>query len=161
MDTGIYPFLGIVTQWLSGKHVFWGAFGLPTGAKPHAGQKEQDRAYPFLASEGEGCSFYSAVLDRLWGAGMMGAMVWGFSDYAPSLWNYPPLKENVEERSFGIFRHDGTPKHFQPIFRDYSALEQRPPSGSLPGWIDLSPEEYYERPGDQIQRLYRNYVESC
>ena len=37
-------------------------------------------------------------------------MLWCYTDYDPAIWEKPPLDLAVHERSFGLWRADGSPK---------------------------------------------------
>ena len=43
-------------------------------------------------------------------AGCVGAMLWCYTDYDSAIWHDPPLDLAVHERSFGLWRADGSPK---------------------------------------------------
>ena len=160
LDTYLPSYLGILVRWLGNKEVLVGGLGVSTEPTLYSEWKGKESQNP-LPSEEEACSFYPSALDRLLEGGAMGAVLECFSDYGPELWKVPPLDNNVPGRFFGIFRHDQSPKRFQPVFKDYTRLERHPFPTELPGWIDVSPDEYWENPGDHIQRLYQNYREHC
>jgi len=158
-DSCLPPFLGILTQWLGEKDVLFLGFGVPTEPDPNPARVHKKPVAEQPVSEGTASEFYQSVLDRLWEAGMMGAMVSSFSDYEPGLWEVPPLDEEILERHLGIYRRDRSPKAFLSILREHGTLERRPLPGEPPSWIDISREEYEEDPNLHIQRLYGNYRE--
>ena len=160
-DTYLSSFLGILVRWLGNKEVLVAGLGLSTEPASFSEWKGKEAQTFPLSSEEDASTFYPSALDRLLEGGGMGVLLGGFSDYDPELWKYPPLDNHVHERFFGIFRHDGSPKRFQPLLKDYTGLEQRPFPGEFPGWIDISPEDYWENPANHIRRLYRNYREHC
>ena len=43
-------------------------------------------------------------------AGCVGALLWCYTDYEPAIWGSPPLDQAIHERSFGLWRADGSPK---------------------------------------------------
>ena len=53
---------------------------------------------------------HGAALDNLWTVGCIGALVWCFTDYAAALFTPAPFDEAVHERTFGLWRADGSPK---------------------------------------------------
>jgi endo-1,4-beta-mannosidase len=161
-DVRVLPFLGLVTRWLGGKQVLFEEFGAPSrpGLTP----------YP----EGEGCrtplwpedsvtSYYRQALDLLCRAGMTGAMAWCCSDYHPSLWDRPPLRENPHERHFGLFRHDGTAKPAVWAWREFAnrmatgeGPEVDPDAGA---WLrGEDRERFYYNPRAELSRLYEKYL---
>ncbi len=102
-DELVVPFLARITRWLGGgTDVWFTEFGLPTAGG--------DNAHPVLVGEDAAAHYTGAVLDGLRQAGCLGAMLWCFADYDPAIWNQPPLDQAVHERSFGLWRADGSPK---------------------------------------------------
>ena len=67
-------------------------------------------AQPPFVTEDEAARYTGRVLDGLRLAGCTGAMLWCYGDYDPRIWNDPPLDEAVHERSFGLWRADGSAK---------------------------------------------------
>ena len=106
-DHDLVRFLARVTRWLGeGKEVLFSEFGLPT-------LRHGDRAAAVnetLVAEKAAASYTGRVLAGLRDAGSIGAMLWCYADYAPGTWRVPPLDEAVHERSFGLWRADGSAK---------------------------------------------------
>ena len=84
-------------------------------------------------------------------------MLWCYSDYMPAIWNDPPLDEAVHERSFGLWRSDGTPKPAVSSVARYIGIDRKDGPESYE-WIDLGPDEYWEDPGANLARLYDRYL---
>jgi endo-1,4-beta-mannosidase len=86
----------------------------------------------------------------------MGAMLWCYTDYDPALWETPPFDKAIHERSFGLWRADGSPK---PSVDAVAALTRtnridRPDDFA---WIDIEPDEFFLDPATHLRRLYRRY----
>ena len=84
-------------------------------------------------------------------------MLWCYADYDPAIWAVPPLDEAPHERTFGLWRADGTPK---PVVDEVTAaagrirLEARSTE-----WIDVDQDDYWREPATHLARLYRRYRE--
>src|SRR5690606_27207612 len=100
--------LARVTRWLGGgTDVLFSEFGVPTlsdegSPTPAAG--------PELVSEGDAAAYVERALQGLQQSGCSGAMLWCYSDYQRAIWQKPPLDQAVHERTFGLWRSDGSPK---------------------------------------------------
>jgi len=159
LDEKVPLFLTHLTAWLGGKEVLLEEFGVPTepdrGRLSEGDQKKLGQIR--LMSEDSAEAYYRRVFALLRTNGYAGALAWCFSDYEPGLWDVPPLDDHVHERFFGLFRWDGSPKEpaklFPTLDRRFSERE--------PGldWIDIRPEEHYERPMEHLKRLYRRFKE--
>jgi endo-1,4-beta-mannosidase len=154
LDQHLVPFLACITRWLGGgADVLFSEFGLPTlpvsdgDARPGTG--------PMLVAEADAATYTAQVLDGLREAGCVGAMLWCYADYDPALWAAPPLDEAPHERTFGLWRADGTPK---PAVAEIAGFAGR---GRLEspshGWIDVDQGEYWRDPGAHLARLYGRY----
>jgi endo-1,4-beta-mannosidase len=159
LDTRFSLFLCLLTQWLGGREVLLEGAGVPT-RPPLRFLSEPDRkklgGLP-LAGEDEMENFYLRTLDLLKSHGVIGAMAWCFSDYDPSLWDRPPLDDQVQERFYGLFRWDETPKPAAKLIQDYP--RQTNPGKVSQDWIDIRSEEYYGRPKFHLPRLYNRFKE--
>ncbi len=154
LDVEVLPFLGLITGWLGGKRVLFQEFGV------------SDRILERVCSgdiEAAGASYYERALHLLQRAGMWGAFAWCYSDYQPHLFDQPPLKENPHERSFGLFKSDGSPKKAVGVFQEFAkGVKEAADTGAA--W-DLSwlqgedPDRFYQKPLLEIKRLYRKYKE--
>ncbi len=109
-----------------------------------------------LLEEQAAADYTGRALAALRGAGCLGAMLWCFADYAPATWHLPPLDEAGHERSFGLWRSDGSAK---PALDVVEAFAGAPRQGDLRDhdWIDVESDEYYRSPGEHIRRLYHRY----
>ena len=148
-DELVVPFLARITRWLGGgKDVWFTEFGLPTAAGEDAG--------PMFVGEDAAAHYTGAVLDGLRRAGCPGAMLWCFADYDPAIGNQPPLDQAVHERSFGLWRADGSPK---PAVAEIKAHAGRPRLAPPDDdWIDLDHDAYWEQAGVELPRLYDRYL---
>ena len=83
-------------------------------------------------------------------------MLWCFADYAPATWHVPPLDEARHERSFGLWRSDGSAK---PALDAVAAFVGSVRQGDLRdhAWIDIDADEFDRDPGRHIRRLYWRY----
>jgi endo-1,4-beta-mannosidase len=150
-DDRVVPFLEAMTRWLAGDApVFFEEFGLPT--VPVAGQVS-----PMAVDAGLASDYIGSVLDRLWADGALGAALWCYSDYATSLFETAPFDRSLHERTFGLWRANGSPKPAVTAIRQRSGRRRRPPSGL--GWIDITPEEFSADRRVQLARLYRRYCD--
>jgi endo-1,4-beta-mannosidase len=159
-DEHLVPFLARVTRWLGGgPEVLLGEFGLPTR---RVGEPEGDDApASMLVDEPEAARYTTRVLEELRLARCTGAMVWCYADYAPGIWTAPPLDEATHERSFGLWRSDGSAK---PAVKEVSAFAGSARNGgsagdALDGFIDIDPRDYWLDPRNELERLYRRYRE--
>jgi endo-1,4-beta-mannosidase len=151
-DHHLLPFLAQVTRWLAGgADVLFEEFGLPTAPDTLA-----DSAGPPLVSEASAAAYTGRSLDALRQAGCTGALLWCFSDYDEALFRLPPLDLATHERSFGLWRADGSPKPaLEEVSRRVGASVLPPPAA---GWLDIDPEEFRASPREQLVRLYRRFT---
>jgi endo-1,4-beta-mannosidase len=149
-DHHLLPFLAEVTRWLSGgADVLFEEFGLPTAPDTQAAEAP-------LVSEASAAVYTACSLDALREAGCTGALLWCFSDYEEALFQLPPLDLATHERSFGLWRADGSPKAaLDEVARRVGAEVQPPPAA---GWLDIDPEEFRALPREQLIRLYRRFT---
>ena len=156
-DEHLGPFLALVTGWLAGAApVLFEEFGLPT--VPAAGSTNA-----MLVDEADAAAYTAGVLDGLWNVGALGALLWCANDYASALYAEPPFDEAVHERTFGLWRADGSAK---PTVAELAARQGRQrktsPSAHTPSaqtWIDIDPAEFALDPKGQLGRLYNRYLE--
>jgi endo-1,4-beta-mannosidase len=111
-----------------------------------------------LLEEQTAADYTRRALAALRGAGCLGAMLWCFADYTPATWDRPPLDQAHHERSFGLWRADGSAK---PALDAVEAFAGTGRQGDLRehDWIDIDADEYSRSPGEHIRRLYRRYRE--
>ena len=87
----------------------------------------------------------------------MGAMLWCYADYDPAIWATPPLDEAPHERTFGLWRADGTPKPAVAEIAAFAGQDRLEPAPH--DWTDVDEREYWREPGAHLGRLYRRYRE--
>ena len=159
-DDELLPFLARITRWLGeGRDVLFSEFGLPT--YPHDGKPEQGTSGQVrspLVEEDAAAAYTSRALEALRRAGCLGAMLWCYSDYDPALWESPPLDLAPHERTFGLWRVDGSPKPSVAAVAAFVGAE-RCTAGRADGWIDIDRNEFLLDPRAQLPRLYRRYRE--
>jgi endo-1,4-beta-mannosidase len=92
-------------------------------------------------------------------AGCAGAMLWCYADYDPAIWEQPPLDVAVHERSFGLWRADGSPKPSVAAVEAFTgAVRVDGPDDYK--WIDIEPDEFFRDPRVHLHRLYHRYRKS-
>jgi endo-1,4-beta-mannosidase len=167
LDPELVPFSCALTAGLSGMNraTLMQEFGLCTAPPGVAGHSFPDDflgqpRMQYLASEEEGATYYREVMERLIATGAVGAYAWCYPDYDESLFERPPLKITVRERTFGIVRADGTEKPAADVFRQ---LRRRRNAGTLvrgaiPSILDVTPDEYYRAPAEHFNRLYKTWT---
>lgn len=158
-DEALVPFLSRVTRWLGGgADVLFSEFGLPTyrDGDP-AGERARAASASPLIEETEAAGYVGRVLPGLHRAGATGAMLWCYSDYEPATFAYPPLDEAIHERSFGLWRADGTPKPAVEVVKAFAGRTRLPPPDAEP-WIDIDAQRYWRRPEVELPRLYERYI---
>jgi len=155
-DSSLVPFLAEITRWLgNGADVLFSEFGLPTYLPGDpAGERDAVRS-PMLVTEADAARYTGAVLRGLQEAGTLGAMLWCFADYDRATWSAPPLDLSVHERSFGLWRADGSAKASVADVAGFAGTSRLPVPDHE--WIDIEPEEYWQRPSLQLPRLYGRY----
>lgn len=157
-DERLLPFLASLTRWLGGgAEVLFSEFGVPTRADG-LWSEGTSVTKPLLVDEDAAAAYTGRALRALQDVGSMGAMLWCYSDYASSIWQRPPLDVAVHERSFGLWRADGSAKPAVATAREFTTstpqLRNAPPHSS---WLDLSAVEFYREPELQLPRLFRRY----
>ncbi len=157
-DEHLLPFLADVTRWLAGgRDVLFAEFGLPTHRwDDRAGETIRRRAASPLVEEQAAAAHTERALAALQRAGCVGAMLWCYSDYDSAIWDKPPLDLAVHERSFGLWRADGSPKPSVAVVEAFAGARRLAGSDEYP-WIDLEPEEFLVDPHEELPRLYGLY----
>jgi endo-1,4-beta-mannosidase len=150
-DEQLLPFLAEVTRWLGeGRELLFSEFGLPT-------YRRGERQSSTLLIDEDAAAVYTAkALAAVHSAGCLGAMLWCYSDYDPALWESPPLDLALHERSFGLWRVDGSPKPSVAAVAAFAGAD-RCDGPDDDTWVDLERHEFYLDPGAQLPRLYRRY----
>jgi len=153
-DEHLLGFLSEVTRWLGGEtDVLFSEFGLPTSNR-HENAVADPRS--MLVDEAAAADYAGRALDGLRRAGAIGAMLWCANDYLPAIWDEPPLDEATHERSFGLWRSDGSPKPAVGVVTAHCGFATSPPPADRP-WIDIEPGEFYTPDGSHLARLYQRY----
>jgi len=151
LDEQLLPFLARVTRWLgNGTDVLFSEFGLPT---VRAGETARD---PRLVDEDAAALYTASALEALRDAGCLGAMLWCYSDYDEARWSSPPLDLARHERSFGLWRADGSPKPAVAAVAAFAGAVRRDADDD-DSWIDIGPDEFLLDPGRELPRLYSLY----
>ena len=160
-DENLLPFLAHLTRWLGdGCDVLFSEFGLPTFPRADPVEEQADpEGWPVLVEEQAAAAYTERALSALHGAGCAGAMLWCYTDYAPATWVNPPLDVAIHERSFGLWRADGSPKPSVEAIEAFAGVD-RIDGPSTGEWIDISPDEFMENPAINLRRLYGRYRES-
>lgn len=136
-----------------GADVVFTEFGLPTSADSDGADTG---AQSMLVDEATAADFTDRAFRDLRLAGATGAMLWCANDYHPSLWDDPPLDEATHERSFGLWRSDGSPKPSVATVTAACQLEVKHDPDGL-AWIDIETDDFYTTGGSHLARLYRRY----
>lgn len=172
LDPEFVPFVTLLTAELGSKPCLMQEFGAPTAGPGEPSRSIEDwmlgkKTPVFLAGEEEAATYIGNVLDRLWQTGAMGALIWNYADYAPSLWTKPPLDRAHRERWFGLFRANGTAKPGAEVTRSFAAelrtgaIEQRlGPHGGKRKDLGVQASEYYSHPEQSLAEWYRRYLEA-
>lgn len=159
-DEHLLPFLALITSWLGrGRKVLFSEFGLPTYRDgDDNGELACDQASFPLVEETAAAAYTERALTALQGAGCTGAMMWCYTDYASAVWAKPPFDVAVHERSFGLWRADGSPK---PVVAAIQAFVGRTRLEVTDDheWVDIDihSDEFYAEPMRHLPRLYRRY----
>jgi Endo-beta-mannanase len=156
-DDHLLPFLARVTCWLGeGQEVMFSEFGLPTYRRGDPSKRRAEGDATVLVDEDAAAGYTRRALEALRRAGCLGAMLWCYSDYDPALWQNPPLDLARHERTFGLWRSDGSPKPSVAAVAAFVGAE-RCAVEHPDAWIDIERDAFWSDPGGQLPRLYRRY----
>jgi len=157
-DERLLPFLADVTRWLAGgRDLLFTEFGLPTfRRRDPVGDALRLRSASSLVEEQAAAAYTERALVALQRAGCVGAMLWCYSDYESDIWEEPPLDLAVHERSFGLWRADGSAKPSVAVVEAFAGAPRLAGPDEYP-WIDLEPEEFLVDPVVELPRLYGLY----
>jgi endo-1,4-beta-mannosidase len=157
-DEHLLPFLADVSCWLgNGRDVLFSEFGLPTFRG--GDDRGEEQASSLLVDEEVAAAYTQRALTALRRAGCIGAMVWCYTDYDPAIWANPPLDVAVHERSFGLWRADGSPKPVVAAVQAFAETSRLDVTHDCE-WIDIDPDEFYTDPRLHLTRLYHRYRQS-
>ena len=153
-------YLGALTASLSRRPALVTSLALPT-ALDNRPQWVGDRAYgrplqAYLGDQEQQARFVEDALERLRRAGAQGAWLATYADYAPGLWQTPPLDRAVRERTLGIVDADGREKPAAGALRAFAA--QRPTVADVAPPIEADPESYWRDPQREFARLWREFT---
>jgi endo-1,4-beta-mannosidase len=165
LDPDFVPFTCALTYALSGKPVLIEEFG---GCTATLGKDSYiwewigygNEIKQFMASEDDLADYYSLVLPKLVDVGALGALIWCFADYHPSLWDRPPCSESRHERFFGLVRPDGSLKPHAKVLKDFIATKPVVKQATNEVHLSFPAMEYYENPMEKIVNLYRQWIGS-
>lgn len=151
-DARLVPFLSRLTSWLGDSaRVLFTEFGLPT-RRPGG---ETSTIFE-LTTEQDAATYTADVLHGLWRTGALGALLWCYGDYDPEIFTEPPLDLATHERSFGLWRADGTPKAAVQVLRRFAETSPSvQPQLGIPTTATESVRRYHDSPGESLARLYR------
>jgi endo-1,4-beta-mannosidase len=153
-DEHLLGFLTEVTRWLGNEaDVMFSEFGLPTAIEGSSSRGDDESMF---VDEQVAADYTDRALRDLRLAGATGAMLWCANDYIPAIWDDPPLDEAPHERSFGLWRTDGSPKPSVAAAASHRGLEVLPAPIDRP-WIDIEPQEFYAGHRSHLPRLYKRY----
>jgi len=151
-DHRLLTFLARLTRWLGGgRDVLFTEFGLPTYSP---GDRHEQS--PLLVEEDSAAAYTAAALEALRHAGCAGAMLWCYSDYEPGLQRTPPFDLAPHERSFGLWRADGSAKPSVEAVAAFAGAKRCPADYTDP-WIDIERRDFVRNPGVHLPRLYLRY----
>lgn len=166
VDERLLPFLTQLTQFLGGgKEVLFSEFGVPTLPLPRQGDNDSPESSgegPALVSEEEAALYVRRGLRALQDCGATGAMIWCYSDYVPKIFSQAPFDRAPHERSFGMYRADGTAK---PVVDETRAFCHSAPKVATTSpvkeseFIDLTAKEFYDSPRRHLARLFSKYCD--
>lgn len=165
LDPDYVPYTCALTAALTGhtKRVLMQEFGGCTNAPGAPSTVWEWTAYgkprkQFMASEEALAEYYAAVLPKLVEVGATGAVAWCFADYVEELWSKPPCDEARHERFFGMVRPDGSLKPHAQVFKEFAATQPTVQTARRTVQLDISPEEFYQKPYEHTVRLYQTYL---
>ena len=157
-DERLLPFLADVTRWLAGgRDLLFAEFGLPTFRRGDpVGDALSLRSASSLVEEQAAAAYTERALAALQRAGCVGAMLWCYSDYESAIWEEPPLDLAVHERSFGLWRADGSAKPSVAVVEAFAGARRLAGPDGYP-WIDREREQFLVDPDVELPRLYGLY----
>jgi endo-1,4-beta-mannosidase len=163
-DERLLPFLARLTSRLGGgADVLFSEFGVPTyAASDPESEAARAGASSELVEEIEAAAYIERALVALATHGATGAWLWCHADYDRALWDRPPLDLATHERSFGVFRADGSPK---PSVAAARRARERIASAAASAtamtpddaWLDVDAAEYQRDPKAHLARLYARF----
>ena len=164
LDSDFIPYLCALTTALCGKPTLMEEFGGCTNTPGESSSIWEWVGYgktrrQFMASERDLAVYFEKVLPKLLDVGALGAVLWCFADYHPSLWDRPPCDEMHHERFFGIVRPDGSLKPHAKVIKSFAASRPMVQTARRELTLDISPEEYYRDPLVYAKSHYINFLQ--
>ena len=167
LDPMLVPFTAALTAALAGRPILFEEFGvstrIPDGPSRWVDLPTWDGGSrrAFLSSEADAAHHYAAVLDGLLRTGSIGAFAWCFGDYAEPLWDRPPCDLQAHERSFGLFRADGTLKPMGAVLGDLARSQPAVRAPELSIELPMGADAFYRDPERYLPRLYATFLASA
>ena len=84
-------------------------------------------------------------------------IAWCFADYDRRLWSRPPCDFVIHERSFGLFRADGSLKPMGKSVADFAKSKPKVQSPEKTVTLPVSNDEYYRDPSRFLRPLYEEF----
>ncbi|MCK4859063.1 MAG: hypothetical protein KAS87_00705, partial [Candidatus Omnitrophica bacterium] len=150
LDGKVAGFTNRLIAKMSGARVMHTEFGICTikGKTEKAAVGE----YPFV-EEKAAQTYLANSLKGLYENGALGALFWCYSDYHPSIFSQPPFEHSIHERSFGLFRDDGSLKPYKNIIEKYQNLEVK----QIVQPKDIDNAIYYKQPLVYLKEEYKKF----
>ncbi len=166
LDPDFVPFTCALTSALSGKPTLMEEFG---GCTTGPGEPADTWAWTafgqprtqYMASEEGLADYIEAVLPKLVEVGATGAVIWCYADYIPELWDRPPCDQAKHERFFGLVRPDGSLKPHAEAIQRFAATQPKLKAATRSVTLDITHEEYYQKPEQHAQRLYSQFLQEA
>jgi hypothetical protein len=164
LDPELVPFTAALTAELAERPILYEEFGVNTSLPDGPSRWETRPTWNggetpyFVASEADAAAYYDAVLHRLHDLGCFGAFAWCFGDYSSALWDRPPCDLQPHERSFGLYRSDGTLKPMGAVMREFARTQPMVREPMRPFSAAPTPDEFYADPERHLPNLYEEYL---
>ncbi len=165
LDPSFVPFTSALTAALAGRPVLYEEFGVNTHW-PDRPSHWRDLEFwggrtgrMHFASEEDAAAYVARVLPALVEVGSLGAFLWCFADYHPSLWDRPPCDLQVHERFFGLVRPDGSLKPAAQVVRDFARTQPVVQTSAHPIHLPVDARAYYRDPAAVLADLYAQFCE--
>ena len=157
-DEQLLPFLADVTRWLAGgREVLFAEFGLPTYRVAIRWARRSDvRTRAALSRRQAAAAYTERALAALQAGRLHGRDALVLLRLRLGDLEGPALDLAVHERSFGLWRADGSPKPSVAVVEAFAGARRLDAPDEYP-WIDLEPDEYLVDPKVELPRLYGLY----